>query len=1269
MARRAFIADLAEAVAHNALPAISGLQPGAEDGTFAFTYLPAKGDGTGVSIEAIVPDVSAYPSSHRVFLYTASGTPHPAVGKILEEVGMSSHGLSVAQLLALASTRLHASLAGGSTEDAALLSDDQGSGHPGPEGQISGEEGLPSDEEEGDDDLWFGGWSPQKSHEGDEAPHGRVKSPPGPASPGCSSAQGRRLREDLRAAKGSGFRVGLLGGAANPATDELFTTVSIRIDKLPLSDDAMHAWDLNPQHYAVLILRYPAGYKSLEQITAVDRRYMHQSVELRVGVSKGYKPSYEEATAAFLTSPTRDADCERRKTDGPVPEPGPGLTSLFIGRSLNELLNEHLLPILRIRLERGVSWSEADRLLEEMQGMSNRSASSDPPQSPETRELEPDDSLQSRSFPLLAAVFFAIHLSECTKYCLVCHRYVDTNSEALKPYVCDRPLCLYQYMTLGFGPSIEHEIVSQPNVVDLLVSLYYAHALGDRLQHLPKGLNLRVPANPPSCHPIFPPPYARSFRAQPGSTASSAGPTADATANIVRQYRVKFDRDQQELMFDAGAARSSACPVKVGDWILLDSGELIQSPLSARVMDTTAFPAVRLSKPFHSPSRPPDLGQAESGCRESSYPWLREHEAEMEKTRVVSATFTIYEGAFDTLGLDEQRESVLFLLDSLPSVAEMKAYILHRGMEAGALKTWITRISPAAFEVLRWIIASNRSSVEEVEHGKGQQVQGMAGWIQFRFAQGAPAKESRFRDALLEVTARLNLGFPTLFAWHGSPLYNWHGIIREGLHHKQALHGRTYGNGCYHSLDFATSASYSSVHSLSGALVRPTNVSRPLSLSSHAKLIVVQASARTWPPSELRAQSALSLNEIINAPDEFVSKAPHLVVDNVDWVQTRFLFVETAGFASRDAPGPSRRQKNPASARSYPQDVNYTPTGNIGQQLVIPANAFGSRRMAWIDGLRGSTTGPQQADEHSHKKLKFMDTAPGAKGALSRPTPAATSARAKTKADEDDRDSVGSTMSDLALLQADGEEEGSVAEGGMRLDDVGQDLKQAEGKVEGVEGVDKTEKRVIAFIPGTLDFKSLQILNPPASATSMATKTLQRELAAVVKLQKTQPLDELGWYLDGEAISNVYQWIVEMHSFDETLPLAQEMKQRGVKSIVLEMRFGSDYPMSPPFVRVIRPRFLPFARHGGGHVTMGGAMCMELLTNSGWSAAASIESVLLQVRMAIANIEPFPAHLDPASDHDYGIGEAVEAFVRACRAHGWEVPLGIRNFDASFSRG
>ena len=94
--------------------------------------------------------------------------------------------------------------------------------------------------------------------------------------------------------------------------------------------------------------------------------------------------------------------------------------------------------------------------------------------------------------------------------------------------------------------------------------------------------------------------------------------------------------------------------------------------------------------------------------------------------------------------------------------------------------------------------------------------------------------------------------------------------------------------------------------------------------------------------------------------------------------------------------------------------------------------------------------------------------------------------------------------------------------------------------------------------------------------------------------------------------------------------------------------------MSPPFIRVVRPRFLGFQQGGGGHVTAGGALCMELLTNSGWSAVSSIESVLLQVRMAIASTEPQPARIE--SDRQYGVGEAIEAYKRACMAHGWRIP-------------
>lgn len=150
-----------------------------------------------------------------------------------------------------------------------------------------------------------------------------------------------------------------------------------------------------------------------------------------------------------------------------------------------------------------------------------------------------------------------------------------------------------------------------------------------------------------------------------------------------------------------------------------------------------------------------------------------------------------------------------------------------------------------------------------------------------------------------------------------------------------------------------------------------------------------------------------------------------------------------------------------------------------------------------------------------------------------------------------------------------------------------------------------------------------------------------------------------------ELVTNVYQWIVELHSFDPSLPLSKDMKAAGLTSIVLEMRFGKDFPHSPPFVRVIKPRFIPFARGGGGHVTGGGAMCMELLTNSGWSAVSSIESVLLQVRMAIMNLEPAPARLEKTGKGNpatYGTNEAMEAYIRACQAHGWEVPKDFKDF-------
>ena len=308
----------------------------------------------------------------------------------------------------------------------------------------------------------------------------------------------------------------------------------------------------------------------------------------------------------------------------------------------------------------------------------------------------------------------------------------------------------------------------------------------------------------------------------------------------------------------------------------------------------------------------------------------------------------------------------------------------------------------------------------------------------------------------------------------------------------------------------------------------------------------------------------------------------------------------------------------------YEQDPTYPAVGVSSKQLILPLNAVSKARRPKTDA----------AIRSGNKKVKMENV-----GSLEE-DPIVLS---------DDTD-----VDDLAIFFSD---EDSPAKSGA-----------SKGKEPAILPKSLApNKTKTDFIPGTLDASTIQLFDPPSYATSMATKALQRELQATLKIQETHPLHELGWYIDSNLISNVYQWIVELHSFESHLPIAQDMKKKGIKSVVIVIRFGAQYPMSPPFVRVLRPRFLSFTQGGGGHVTMGGALCMELLTNSGWSAVSNIESVLLQVRLALSSTDPKPARLDPGYVRDYGVGEAVEAFIRACHAHGWEIPADFKSMHSGSS--
>lgn len=181
----------------------------------------------------------------------------------------------------------------------------------------------------------------------------------------------------------------------------------------------------------------------------------------------------------------------------------------------------------------------------------------------------------------------------------------------------------------------------------------------------------------------------------------------------------------------------------------------------------------------------------------------------------------------------------------------------------------------------------------------------------------------------------------------------------------------------------------------------------------------------------------------------------------------------------------------------------------------------------------------------------------------------------------------------------------------------------------------------------------------------MALQTLTRELRQIHTIQSQNDAASLGWFVDTKAVDNLFQCIIHFHSFDPELPLAMDMNSRGIESIVLEVRFGSNFPMSPPFVRIMRPRFMSFLEGGGGHVTTGGAICSEMLTNSGWSPAMSMESVFLKIRLGLCDTER-PAKLDPRQrgNIDYGIAEAVAAYMRPAANHGWSIPDDLENIHA-----
>ncbi|XP_055643185.1 ubiquitin-conjugating enzyme E2 Q2-like [Toxorhynchites rutilus septentrionalis] len=176
--------------------------------------------------------------------------------------------------------------------------------------------------------------------------------------------------------------------------------------------------------------------------------------------------------------------------------------------------------------------------------------------------------------------------------------------------------------------------------------------------------------------------------------------------------------------------------------------------------------------------------------------------------------------------------------------------------------------------------------------------------------------------------------------------------------------------------------------------------------------------------------------------------------------------------------------------------------------------------------------------------------------------------------------------------------------------------------------------------------------DPSASSSSvLSTNRLMREIQEIYRSYAYNNQIYTLELVD----DSLYEWIVHLKTVDPDSLLHQDLiqlKQReGVDSIRLNIRFKESYPFEPPFVRIVYPHIV------NGFVLKGGALCMELLTDRGWSPAYSMEAVIVQIAASL--VKGNARIMFNVANKKYNLERAQSSFRELVRLHekrGWYTP-------------
>jgi len=186
-------------------------------------------------------------------------------------------------------------------------------------------------------------------------------------------------------------------------------------------------------------------------------------------------------------------------------------------------------------------------------------------------------------------------------------------------------------------------------------------------------------------------------------------------------------------------------------------------------------------------------------------------------------------------------------------------------------------------------------------------------------------------------------------------------------------------------------------------------------------------------------------------------------------------------------------------------------------------------------------------------------------------------------------------------------------------------------------------------IPAPKDTKKKKVFEgipAPTNPTKEATEHLSRELQKIIS---SHTIKKEGFSIE-PVNDNIFKWNVCLFDFDENTQIKQDLdvyeESTERSGVMLEVVFPYHYPKGPPFIRVVYPRFHQYT----GHITIGGSICVKDLTNAGWNSKNELTPFIIMIRNLLLE---GGALIDMDNLTDYTETEAIEAFNRVAKQHGW----------------